>query len=333
MFKIINKLLNYYIKIVKNEIHFRNTDKYSMVSEQYNHKDKTFYATLTINGLSKPIIKKVSELYTKDWLSNINSEDAARIAFLTYIENTGNLDIYKSYPNRKTRITPNTMLLMAMFIASLVVSNITGFKIMSLSFFDNIYYIPVALIFFPLTYIFDNTITEIYGYAISRVIIWGGLCASLFVTLALHLSIYLPPAEFWPYQEQYSLIFSNPIRIMLASFVAYFVGEFLNSYIISKMKVLTNGKHYALRLISSTSVGALFDSIIFCNMAFYGLYETNIVLQMILFQYIFKVGYEFLALPITYFVTGYLKHTDRIDYYDIETNYNPFSISCNSAPT
>ncbi len=326
MFKLIKKFINFYLHVVLNEIYERRTEKYTIASEYFNPKDQVFYATLTVKGLSKPITKKVRDFYNKDWLSKVNSEDAARLAFLTYLENSGNLDIYKSFLHRKTRITKYTLFLTAFFIASLVVSNITGFKIMTFNILGQTLNIPAALIFFPFTYIFDSTITEVYGFAVSRIIIWGGLLASLLVTLGLQISVHTQPAEFWGFQESYALIFSHPPRIMAASFVAYFIGEFLNSYIISKMKILTNGKYYALRLITSTSVGAFFDSIIFCSMAFYGVYPNDIILQMIALQYVFKVGYEVIALPVTYFVTGYLKLKDKIDYYDIETDYNPFSV-------
>ncbi|MBP9722107.1 MAG: queuosine precursor transporter [Gammaproteobacteria bacterium] len=329
MLKSIKKIFDYYFRIVSTEIIERKESKYKVVSESFDVNDKFFYITLTVHGLAKPITKKLSDVYNKEWLSNVNSEDAARLAFLTYVENSGNLEVYHSFPSRKSRITKHTIFLMVMYIAGLIISNLSGFKICVFNGFGYEVNIPAGLIFFPFTYIFDNTITEIYGFAVSRIIIWCGLFASVAVTVGLKLTAYLQPASFWPFQEQYSLVFSHAPRIMFASFIAYFIGEFLNSAIISKMKILTHGKCYALRLITSTSVGALFDSIVFCGLAFYGSYDNSIIGQMIILQYIFKVGYEISALPLTYFITGYLKSKDKVDYYDFETSYNPFSLSCN----
>lgn len=323
--------MGYYWNVARNESVERQEIKYTIASECYNEREKVFYATLTVKGLARPITKRVKDIFNREWLSRVHAEDAARLAFLSYIENSGQLEIYSMFPVKKSRITKSAIFLMMLFVASLIVSNLTGFKIVCFDIFGYKLNIPGGLIFFPFTYIFDDVITEVYGYAVSRIVIWGGLLASLMVTLCLHISVYTPAASFWHYQSEYALVFSHPFRIMLASFSAYFVGEFLNSYIISRMKVLTNGKYFAMRIITGTSVGALFDSIIFGFLAFYGLYDNVVIMQMIVLQYLFKVGYEVLALPITYFISGYLKKKDKIDYYDIETSYNPFSILNNKS--
>ena len=313
----------FYTGIIKQEASTRNKAKYTIISECFDNDEIS--VILRPKGMGKPFKKKIDDIYIKEWLAELEHEDAARIAFLSYVKNSGNFDIIKKFPEKKTRITKNVLFICALFVSCLVLSNIAGFKLTSITIFGYTLDFPAALIFFPFTYLFDDTITEVYGFAVSRLIIWGSIAASSLVTIGLFLSVHMPSSKHWEFQEQFYIIFSHPPRILAASLCAYLIGEFLNSIVLSKMKILTKGKFYALRLITSTSVGALLDSVIFVYMAFYGLVPDFILTKMILIQYLFKVGYEVLALPLTYFVTGYLKHKDKIDYYDFETKYNPFS--------
>ena len=229
--------------------------------------------------------------------------------------------------------TKRVVLLGMLFVTFLVVANLTAFKVAEFHVgHDVILNFPAALIFFPLTYFFDDILTEVYGFKMSRLIIWGGFMCSMFVTFCTWTAVYLPASPIWDTntnhgQSAYALVFQSSSRVFIASVIAYFFGEFLNSTILAKLKVMTNGKFLFLRVISSTGIGAAVDSVIFCNIAFFNIMPNHIIWKMIITIYLFKVGYEIIALPITYLITAYLKRADKIDYYDRNTKFNPFSLS------
>lgn len=220
-----------------------------------------------------------------------------------------------------------------LFVSFLIVSNLTAFKIAELHLTSTwTVQFQAALIFFPLTYFFDNILTEVYGFKMSRLIIWGGLACNAIVTFCTWIAVYLPVSPIWDLnthhgQSAFELIFQGSFRIFFASVLAYFCGEFINSVILAKLKVKTAGKHFYVRVLCSTAMGVGIDSILFCNIAFWNLMPHAIIWQIILTQYVFKVSYEFFMLPVTYVLTHYLKRVDRVDYYDTHTQFNPFSLS------
>jgi queuosine precursor transporter len=229
--------------------------------------------------------------------------------------------------------TKRVIFLGMLFVSFLIVSNLTAFKVAEIhltnSFFVNL---PAALIFFPLTYFFDDVLTEVYGFKMSRFIIWGGLICSAMITLCTQIAVHLPASPVWDINTNhgasaYELIFKGSSRIFLASMLAYFCGEFLNSMILAKLKIATKGQYFSLRVMASTAIGVGVDSIIFCNIAFWSIMPHHIIWKIILTQYLFKLIYEFLTLPLTYSLVSYLKKKDRVDYYDVNTKFNPFSIS------
>lgn len=238
------------------------------------------------------------------------------------------------YPNGKQSIATKRIIIIAMlFVSFLIVSNLTAFKIVELRLSDKFFInFPAALAFFPLTYFFDDVLTEVYGFKMSRLIIWGGLACSAIITLCTGIAVHLPASPVWDINTHhgasaYKLIFSGSSRIFLASTLAYFCGEFLNSMILAKLKVLTAGKYFPFRIMSSTALGAGIDSIIFCNIAFLAIMPQSIIWEMVLTQYLFKLTYEFVMLPISYALVSYLKNIDKIDYYDTHTKFTPFSLS------
>ena len=236
------------------------------------------------------------------------------------------------YSHNKQNATKRVILLAMLFVSFLVVANLTAFKIVEIhlthTFFINF---PAALAFFPLTYFFDDVLTEVYGFKMSRLIIWGGLACGTMITLCTYIAVQLPASPIWDMNTHhgssaYELVFKGSSRIFLASMVAYFFGEFLNSMILAKLKVRTGGRYFALRIMSSTAVGVGIDSIIFCNIAFWDIMPHHVIWEIILTQYCIKLIYEFLMLPVTYSLVAYLKKSDRIDYYDTHTKFNPFSL-------
>jgi uncharacterized integral membrane protein (TIGR00697 family) len=185
-------------------------------------------------------------------------------------------------------------------------------------------------IFFPISYIFGDVLTEVYGYARARKVIWTGFTAMAFATLMGWAVINLPPNPDTKFNEQIQpalkIVFGQTWRIALGSMLAFWVGDFLNSFILAKMKLLTQGKFLWMRTIGSTIVGQGADSLIFYPFAFYGIWETETLLSVVIFNWIFKVSIEVLWTPLTYLIVNTLKRAEREDYYDRSTNFTPFSL-------
>ncbi|MBI5967972.1 MAG: queuosine precursor transporter [Deltaproteobacteria bacterium] len=216
----------------------------------------------------------------------------------------------------------------AVFVTSLIISNIIAVKLISVGPF----FLPAAIIIFPISYIFGDILTEVYGYARARRVIWTGFACNLLAVLIIWVSIELPPAPFWKMgffdsakssQQAYQAIFGFTPRILAASFIAYLFGEFLNSFVLAKMKIATGGRHLWLRTIGSTLMGQLADSGIFISLAFYGTIPLTALAAMIITQWLTKSAYEALVTPFTYLVVNYLKRVEQEDYYDRQTNFNP----------
>ena len=178
------------------------------------------------------------------------------------------------------------------------------------------------MVLFPVTYIFGDIFTEVYGFRRARIIIWLGFGCSFFAVAVYMLTIALPHPEYWQNQDAFATVLGTTPRVALASFAGYLFGEFSNSMILSKLKVRTGGRKLWVRTILSTLVGEGFDSVIFVTISFLGTMDTKIVLQMILFQYLFKVCYEIICTPLTYAIVRFLKRKEGIDTYDYDVRYN-----------
>lgn len=212
--------------------------------------------------------------------------------------------------------------LTGLFVAILIISNMASTKILDLGWFT----FDGGTILFPLTYIFGDILTEVYGYARSRKVIWTGFASLLLMSAVFYLVQILPPAADWHNQMAFETILGLVPRIALGSLVAYFAGEFTNSYILAKMKVAMKGKWLWIRTIGSTLVGEGVDTLIFVLIAFYGTLPNNVIWILIVSNYIFKTGVEVLFTPITYVVAGWLKKVENEDFYDKKTNFNPFRL-------
>jgi hypothetical protein len=220
----------------------------------------------------------------------------------------------------------------AIFVTTLIVSNIIAVKLV------NIFglFLPAAVILFPISYIFGDVLTEVYGYARARQVIWTGFFSNLLAVIAIWIAGLLPTAPFWDAgiydspelaQRAYQAILGFTPRLLLASFLAYLVGEFLNSFVLARLKVRTEGRYLWLRTIASTIVGQGADSAVFITAAFAGIFVGSDLISAILSQWLFKVAYEALATPLTYWVVNALKRAEGEDYFDRETNFNPVSLS------
>ena len=215
------------------------------------------------------------------------------------------------------------LVLVAVFIGALIGANITAVKLLSVAGF----LIPAAIVIFPLSYILGDVLTEVYGYAQARRVIWLGFLANLIVVAAIWLAQVLPGASIWDAQEAYERILGLAPRILLASFLAYLVGEFANAVVLAKMKIATRGRWLWTRTIGSTLVGQGLDSLIFITLAFAGTIPTRVLMVAIVAQWLGKSAYEALATPLTYLVVNFLKRRDGLDVYDERTRFNPLLLS------
>ena len=210
--------------------------------------------------------------------------------------------------------------LLTVFVALLLISNIVGQKLCLIWGFK----IGGANLLFPITYIFGDVFTEVYGYAASRRAIWlGFLCSGLLSAMGL-IMVALPPHPEWHNQEAYASIFGFVPKFVLASLIGYWCGEFSNSFTMAKLKVITNGKRLWVRTISSTVVGQLVDTTVFLTLAFGLTLSLHSLVELIVTSYLFKVIYEVLATPLTYWVVNTLKRIEGVDTYDYDTDFNPF---------
>lgn len=215
------------------------------------------------------------------------------------------------------------LLVAALFVTSLIVSNIIAVKVIDVAGMI----LPAAIIIFPISYILGDVLTEVYGFARARQVIWLGFLCNLFAVIAIFAGGLLPAAGFWPGQDAYDMILGAVPRILAASFVAYLVGEFVNAYVLARLKVAMEGRHLWVRTIGSTLAGQLLDSAIFITIAFAGIMPVEILLGAIVTQWLVKSAYEALATPLTYAVVGFLKRADDVDVYDRDIQFRPFTIS------
>ena len=211
--------------------------------------------------------------------------------------------------------------LIQVFVVVLMVSNLVGPKIVAIGPFR----ISGAQLLFPITYIFGDVFTEVYGYAASRRAIWTGFFASALLSVMGLIVVALPPAPDWPDQQAFATVFQFVPRMVIASLIAYWAGEFSNAFVLSKMKLLTKGRHLWMRTISSTVVGQAVDTTIVMLIAFGGSISLSLMGKLIVSGYLGKVLYEAAATPLTYAVVNFLKRREGVDVYDYSTNFSPFA--------
>ena len=218
---------------------------------------------------------------------------------------------------------------MVAFVVILLLSNVIGAEKRSFVNLPRVGAWPfgAGILFFPVSYVIDDVLTEVYGYARARRAIWAGFAALLFMAVMEWTVVHLPVAPGWTGQEAYERVFGSGWRIILASMAAFFVGEFLNSFVMAKMKIWSSGKKLWARFWGSTIIGEGADSLIFYPLAFYGMtdWAVSALGEVMLSQFILKVGWEVLLTPVTYAVVGWLKRKEGMDVYDVGTNFTPFS--------
>lgn len=220
----------------------------------------------------------------------------------------------------------------AVFVTCLIIANIIAVKVIAL---PGGFVAPAAIVIFPLSYLFGDVLTEVYGYAAARRVIWLGFGCNLLAVVAIYIGLVIPAAPFWQSQQSaYTAILGFTPILLLASFCAYLVGEFVNSFVLAKLKIATGGRWLWTRTIGSTLVGEGLDSLIFITIAF-GIGQhlpAGVVISLILTQWTIKVLYEVVATPFTYAVVGFLKRREGLDPFDTHTNFSPIVLARASAP-
>ncbi len=213
-------------------------------------------------------------------------------------------------------------LVMAAFVAVLMTSNVASAKILVLGPFT----FDGGTILFPVSYIFGDVLTEVYGYARARRVIWAGFAATAMMAAVFAIVGALPPDASWGLQEAYESILGVTPRIVAGSLVAFWVGSFSNSWVMARMKVLTGGRWLWMRTVASTLLGEGLDTLFFVLLAFYGVLPNALLPAIIISNYVFKVGLEAVMTPVTYWVVNGLKRLEHEDYYDRDTDFNPFRL-------
>jgi queuosine precursor transporter len=210
-----------------------------------------------------------------------------------------------------------------LFITCLITANIIAVKLITV--FGLV--LPAAVVVFPVSYILGDVLTEVYGYRQARWVIWLGFACNLIVVVAVWLGGILPSASFWDGQAAYERILGYAPRILVASFLAYLVGEFSNSFVLAKLKIATKGRHLWTRTIGSTLVGQGLDSMVFITVAFSGIIPLSGLLSAVITQWLVKTAYEAAVTPLTYKVVRFLKRREGFDIYDYDTRFNPLLIT------
>jgi len=207
-----------------------------------------------------------------------------------------------------------------LFVAVLLISNVASTKILDLG----IFVFDGGTLLFPLAYIFGDILTEVYGYRKARKVIWAGFFSALLMSVVFAVVGFLPPARGWENQAAYDAILGVVPRIVIASLIAYFAGEFSNSFVLAKMKIMTKGRWLWTRTIGSTIVGEGVDTALFAAIAFFGTLPLETFLALVASNYVFKVGIEAVFTPLTYKIVNFLKREEGVDVFDYGTNFSPF---------
>ncbi len=218
--------------------------------------------------------------------------------------------------------SPYFMVIVALYVTSLITANTVATKVLEIGPWVT----DAGLITFPIAYIVGDVLTEVYGYAAARRVIWLGFACNLIAVATFQLAGVLPAESTWQNQSAYDAIFGSTPRLLLASFCAYLIGEFANAIVLAKLKVLTEGRWLWMRTIGSTIVGQGLDSVVFVLIAFGGVFPTGVLQDMVVTNWVLKTAYETVMTPVTYLVVNKLKEAEGVDVFDRDTDFSPIAV-------
>ena len=288
---------------------------------------KNILVFLQVVGTRHVFKMNLIKVYNQNWFEKLSKEDVVYVSYLFACQKNDKCDMISSFPRKKKQLSYKAMVLAMFYVTTVLLSNITAIKIAILHFFGHSVPFPAALIYFPLTYFLDDCITEVYGFQLSRRLIWIALGCNVFYVLASNATLLLPSLPIWKiHQGAYDYVVGASTRVIMASFVAFFCGAFLNSILLSRLKVLTSGKWFFLRVVTSSGVAVLVDSFLFCSINFAFQVPQNVIFQLILVQTVFKFSLEVILFPVTQRICAYIKSNDKVDVFDYGASYNPFSL-------
>ena len=233
------------------------------------------------------------------------------------------MSLFKKPQAMKKHVSVAFMNCGLVFTVCLIIANIVSQKLVRVSGFD----FSAGIIIFPLTYILNNIIAEIWGYRKMRLVIWMGFLMNFLAILIFRLTIWAPVSPHFFNQDSFRLILGSSERIVVASFIAFLLGSFINAYLMSKMKILLHGRHFGLRAILSTIFGEGADSLVFCTIAYMGTVRNRHLFVIIFAQIVFKILYEIVLLPAAVYLTRYVKKTEHAEILDYGISYNPFKVT------
>jgi queuosine precursor transporter len=224
--------------------------------------------------------------------------------------------------NNKDRKYKYLGLITCLYVTMQLVSDVTAGKIINFVSFP----VSVTVLYFPITYIFSDILTEVYGYARARSILWTVLICSVLAGLLYQLVVYFPPAAGFEADAAYARVLGSVPRVLLGGWIAVFAGEILNNYVLAKIKIVSNGRYLWIRTIGSTIIGQFANTVLFYVIGLYGVLPTQLLIQSIITGWLLKVAVEVVFTPVTYWVVGNLKRVEQEDYYDSDTNFNPLIV-------
>ncbi|WP_206997069.1 queuosine precursor transporter [Trinickia mobilis] len=299
-------------------------------------KDEKIFVLVRVRDSGATFKVSPHDLNKKAWLEKFSMEDVAHIGFLNAATYTDGLVPLKYFPTRKRQLTQAVLALALLFVGFLMLSNVTGGRLIAINLAWHVLPgnfsvdLPAGLIVFPMTYAFSTMITEVYGFRVSRIVIWGGLAVNFMLVIGMWLLSLLPSSPVWAARnialaQAYAVLAGEFARTFVASTVAYFAGEFLNTISLAKLKIASAGRHLWARVVFSTSIAIVIDSALFCTILFWGRLPGKVIFAIIGVQVMVKTLYELVLLPLVTTVSRRLKKMDGVDYYDYHTNFNPFS--------
>ncbi|GAB4275412.1 MAG: hypothetical protein Tsb0018_06800 [Opitutales bacterium] len=310
----------------KKDVLMKGDLRYSIASVQACHRNPdAIELRIQVKGTRATFSKRLDEVYTEKWLPHFSPQDVTRMGNLISAQKETNKTRVHNLTRAQSAATHSVVILGMAFVAVLLIANVLAFKLTWINLgilplgsltFNLSFQSDCGFFIFPLTFFINDVLTEVYGFRTTRLVIWGGLGALLVATISIEIALHLPASPFWQHQEAYATVLGASWRIFAASCIAYLCGEFLNSMLLARLKVLTQGKHLWFRATTSTFLGSLVDTTLLFYLGFLGSLPHQEAFRFIALGMAIKMTCEIVLLPCTYWLSSYLKKKDGVDTYE-----------------